>query len=78
MYDRRLLQKIVDKILPRNFRGSAQNMGRALLWLQFSHDLAKGVPLNKSLYLLWNEGNGRYQEYLKDLNWNQVGFLMVE
>jgi hypothetical protein len=78
MYDRKLLQNILDQILPRNFRGSDQNIGRVLLWLQFSHDSAKGVPLNKSLYRLWNEGNGKYRKYLQNLNWNQIGFLIVE
>jgi hypothetical protein len=75
---REILLRILDRVLNRNFRGSNENIGRALLWMQISHDFSRGTPLNLSLARLWNERKGEYRKYLQNWNGEKIGFLMVE
>lgn len=60
----RFWSKAIDEILASNFRGSDENIGRALLYLTISHDLSVGRCINNSLWNLWYERNGEYRRYL--------------
>jgi hypothetical protein len=75
---REILLRILDQILNRNFRGSNENLGRALVWMQITHDFSRGLPLNLSLARLWNERKGEYRKYLQNWNGEKIGFLMME